>query len=368
MREKKMYQYWFLSNQDIPYTSKYKFYNYFYDAYHIFHATEEELKLSGLLSEEQIRVFLDNRSRANLELMYSEFSNGPFSFVTLEDDDFPNNLRNIYDPPYGLFYNGKLPSFRKSVSIVGARRCSEYGKHIASVLAQHLAERGYTVVSGMARGIDSFAHKGCLNGHGQTVAVLGSGVDVVYPKENRLLYEEIAANGAVISEFPIGFEPRPVNFPIRNRIVAGLSDSLIVVEARLKSGSLITADLALEQGRDIYVVPGRVGDKLSEGCNRLVTQGAGLIYSIEQFLNELDESQASEGIEGIELVNDNSDKLKLSKEQLLVYSYFDYYPKSLAKVQAESGIDYLKLISIVAGLANEGLLNEVFKNHYTICG
>ncbi len=360
-----LYKLWWLSFKEISLTKKYKLYEYFGDAYHVYFATKSELLDSLVLSKTEVEDFILNRSKSDLIRIYDEFIKTPFSFVTIEDDDYPKQLRTIYNPPYGLFYYGKLPQLDKTVSIVGARGCSEYGKHMASLLGKELSDAGFTIVSGMAKGIDTFAHIGCLQGKSATVAVLGNGVDEIYPKENHLLYEEIASHGAVVSEFPIGTKSTAKNFPIRNRIVAGLSKSIIVVEARLKSGSLITADLALEQGKDIYVVPGRVGDKLSEGCNKLITQGAGVICSIDGLLEELSPTITKPVIG----VKKEENKIStLTKEQLLVYSYFDFYPISIATVQEKSGIDYLHLISVIFSLVNFGLLKEVFKNEYVICG
>ena len=358
-----VYQYWLMSNTIIPYNKKYKLAEYFTDAYHVYHANRQELLASRLLNAGVVEDLLEQRKRQDIYEEYVAFSRGPYSFVTVEDEAYPQGLRTIFDPPYGLYYTGRLPDFGKAVSIVGARRCSEYGRSMAERLGEEFAARGYTVVSGMARGIDSHSHWGALHGQGLTAAVLGSGLDVIYPRENRRLYTEISEHGAVISEFPMGMQPLPENFPIRNRIVAGLSDILIVVEARLRSGSLITADLALEQGKDIYVVPGRVGDSLSEGCNKLVTQGAGLIYSIDQFFRDLEELGDSGAVEVRPAENIS---IRLSADELIVYSLLDLYPKSLAEVQLKCQMDYLKLISVVISLVNRGLIREVFKNNYVI--
>ena len=233
---------------------------------------------------------------------------------------------------------------------------------MALQLGKELAQAGFTIISGMARGVDAYGHQGCLEACGTTVAVLGSGCDVIYPAENRILYEEIVKNGAIISEYQMGTSPVAMNFPRRNRIVSALSDGVIVVEAREKSGSLITADFALEQGKDIFVVPGRAGDSLSEGCNKLIYQGANIIWSIDQFMKDLSE------LYGHDLTSDSKPvvdrKPKLPKELKEVYNLFDLYPKSLSQVTEESNIDYLKLLSSVLTLERMGLLCEAFKNNY----
>lgn len=358
------YQYWFLSNEDMWYSKKAKLIEYFFDSYHIYNASESQLKESGILSPNEISNFLRSRANWDLDKEYEKFMRGPYSFITMEDESYPENLINIADPPYGFFYFGKMPCLNNAVSIVGARRCSAYGKKMATDLSIALGKAGITVISGMARGIDSYAHKGCLEGEGKTIAVLGSGVDVIYPAENNLLYKEISNNGAIISEYPVGTQPVKLNFPRRNRIVAALSQSVIVVEAREKSGSLITADLALDQGKDIYIVPGRTTDALSAGCNRLASQGAQIIYSVEKFIEDI----AGNTQETLSDKGKTADKNALSNDLLYVYSLFDFYPKSLMAIQSECSMDYLTLLSNVMLLVKEGLLEEVFKNHFIICG
>ncbi len=360
-----IYSHWFLNNEDIAYTKKAKLINYFYDAYHIYHASKEELKASNLLTETELYEFIEKRKKCDIYGDYEKFCHGPYNFMTMEDENYPEDLKKIFDPVYGFYYIGNLPDLKKTVSIVGARRCSQYGKRIASELGGALAEAGFTVISGMARGIDSYGHRGCLDKGGKTLAVLGSGVDVIYPKENRLLYEEIAKSGAVISEYPIGMQPVAYNFPRRNRIVSALSKAVVVVEAREKSGSLITADFALDQGKDIYVVPGRIGDSLSGGCNRLATQGAGIINSIDDFIKDL---QDFYGEPTVENTNKKTNNPPLSQQEMIVYSLFDFYPKSLVSVMEDSEMDYLELLSITMTLVNKGFLEEAFRNHFVISG
>ena len=362
---RKIYEYWFLRNEDISYGRKSRLLEHFYDSYNIYRATEKELIASRLMDPAKIESFIENRKKFDLDKEYDNFIHTPFSFITMESEKYPDKLRNIYDPPYGLFFNGTLPDFNKCISIVGARRCSAYGRKMAEELGNRLAKAGFTIISGMARGVDAYGHKGCLAADGKTVAVLGSGCDVIYPAENRILYEEIAKTGVILSEYQMGATPLPINFPRRNRIVSALSDIVIVVEAREKSGSLITADFALEQGKEIFVVPGRVGDSLSTGCNKLIAQGAGIIWSIDQFMNDLSEIYGHD-ISPKEQVP-KSKKIKLTKEQEKIYELFDLYPKSLSQVVEETSIDYLQLMSNVLALERMGLLCEAFKNNYIKC-
>lgn len=204
---------------------------------------------------------------------------------TMEDPIYPALLREICQPPMVLFYRGTLAPEAERLAMVGARRASTYGKHVAEEMAAHLAGRGVTVVSGAARGIDTAAHRGALT-TGRTVAVLGCGIDVVYPPENGRLLAEIAAQGAVISEYPPGTRPLAAFFPARNRMISGLSRGTIVVEAAEKSGSLITAELALSEGRDVFAVPGSIYSDTSRGCHRLIQQGAKLVVDAADVLAE----------------------------------------------------------------------------------
>jgi DNA processing protein len=207
--------------------------------------------------------------------------------ITQEDKDYPENLKNIYDPPIVLYIKGELKERDKiSIAIVGSRRASFYGLCCAENFAGDLSHRGWVIVSGMARGIDTYAHKGALKQKARTIAVMGSGFKHIYPPENKELVEEIAKDGAVISEFPINTEPLKQNFPCRNRVISGLSLGVLVVEAARNSGALITADFALEQGREVFALPGKVDSGTSFGTNELIKQGAKLVSCVEDILEE----------------------------------------------------------------------------------
>jgi len=208
--------------------------------------------------------------------------------LTLDDKDYPENLKNIYDPPIVLYVKGELKEEDKySIGIVGSRRASFYGLAKSEEFAFALADKGFTIISGMARGIDSSSHRGALKRGGRTIAVIGSGFKHIYPVENQKLAEEISRSGAVISEFPIDTLPLKQNFPRRNRVISGLSLGLLVVEAARNSGALITADFALEQGRDVFALPGKVDSHTSFGTNELIKQGAKLVSCVDDILEEL---------------------------------------------------------------------------------
>lgn len=225
------------------------------------------------------------------------------TLLTLADADYPRALRWIADPPVLLYVRGQLmPSHQFAVAVIGSRKPSPYGKMSAQRFSQTLAEHGYTVVSGLARGIDSLAHRGALDAGGQTLAVLGSGINVIYPPENRRLYDQICSQGAVLSEFPCNTKPDRWNFPRRNRIISGLSLGTLVVEAATSSGSLHTARHALDQGREVFAVPGRIHDSNSRGTNGLIKKGAKLVETIEDILDELPEAvrTSAQHIRGVE--------------------------------------------------------------------
>jgi len=207
--------------------------------------------------------------------------------ITYHDELYPRRLQDVYDRPPYIYVRGNLNSEDINIAMVGSRQASAYGKYTTERISRDLALRGATVVSGMARGIDSAAHRGALTAHGRTVAVLGSGLDVIYPPENKKLFEDIIQNGAVISEYPLGTPPRASNFPARNRIISGMSYGVVIVEAGEKSGSLITARLALEQGREVFAVPGSIDSAGSRGTNKLIKQGAKLVENTDDILEEI---------------------------------------------------------------------------------
>ncbi len=276
-----------------------------------------------------------------------------------QDPGYPKRLRDIYSPPYGLFYRGSLPpEDAPAVAIVGARGCSHYGKQMARAIGCGLASQGVSVISGMALGIDGAGHQGALQAGGRTYGVFGCGVDVCYPAAHRELYGAIPKMGGLLSEYQPRSKPLAMFFPQRNRIISGLSDAVIVVEAREKSGALITADFALEQGREVYAVPGRAGDPSSQGTNRLIQQGAGIFLSVGDFLKEM-------GIFA-DFVEDSAgnQKFSLEKSERLVYSCVDLSPKSLDGLLAETSLPLGEMIEILESLREKGCILEVYKNYY----
>ena len=241
----------------------------------ILHATLSELLEVEGIRKEVAHSIAGNEFESDPEKTLRKVERYGARIITLDDPRYPQTLKQIHDPPMLLYVLGKdIPNNLTFLAVVGSRYPTTYGLKAAEEIAKGLAERGIGVVSGMARGIDSAAHWGCLEGNRMTTAVLGTGIDRIYPSSNKKLYHQIADKGAVISEFPMGTPPEPKNFPIRNRIISGLSKGVVVVEATRKSGSLITASLALEQGRDVFAVPGSINSFKSTGCHSLIKQGA----------------------------------------------------------------------------------------------
>lgn len=247
-----------------------------------------EEKLTAVMGLKGCERFMQHKKRYKPQKIWNYMTETGIRYTYCQAPDFPEKLAEIPDPPFGIFYKGALPDGSiPSVAVIGARKCSEYGRRMAERFAEGLASRGANIISGMASGIDGISQTAALDAGGSSYAVLGCGVDVIYPKSNETLYRRLVEKGGVLSEYPPQMEPRPVLFPPRNRLISALSDVVLVVEAREKSGTLITVDMALEQGREVYTVPGRCTDGLSMGCNRLLRQGAAAATSPEDIIEDM---------------------------------------------------------------------------------
>ncbi len=254
----------------------------------VFSASIEELMERADCAESLARAIKDCPSHPKAQVELKAIGKAGIIVLTLKDPGYPKSLAAIANPPPILYMKGELlPEDQQAVAIVGSRKASPYGIRTAESIAQELSVHGFTIVSGLARGVDSAAHSGALAGGGRTLAVLGCGLDIQYPPENTQLCQEIIQQGAVISEFPLGTPPLPEHFPHRNRIISGLSMGTLVVEATERSGSLITAQCALEQGREVFAIPGNLGAMNSQGTNRLIKAGAKLVEEVQDILEEL---------------------------------------------------------------------------------
>ena len=287
MTEDLLYWVWLGLLPDVGAVKARKLLSSFGTPQNIWNASQNELMNSRFLTYKNLNCILNAEHKEYAKKCLEVATKRGIKILTVADDDYPSYLKNIYDPPTVLYIKGNIESNEKCVAIVGSRNATMYGLENAKNIAYELAKCGVTVVSGLARGIDSFAHKGAINGKGRTVAVLGCGVDNIYPHENKRLAEEIEKAGAVISEYPPGTPPVPQNFPARNRIISGISFGTVVIEAGERSGSLITANFALEQGRDVFAVPGNLGSSNSVGTNKLIKDGAKMVTGISDILDEI---------------------------------------------------------------------------------
>ncbi len=327
----------------------------------IFFARSEALN-AVLQQERDTESLLLNRKRFDLGKIEETLLVKKISYITKENPKYPRLLREIDEPPLGLYVRGELPVDVPCVSIIGSRRCSEYGLSVAKNFASGLAANGVLVVSGMAKGADSVAHRGALM-QGSTVAVLGCGMDVCYPAENRGLMEEISQRGAVVTEYPLGTEPNKINFPRRNRIISGFSMVLVVVEATEQSGTLITVGMALEQGRTVMAVPGNIFSKLSFGTNFLIKQGAEIATCVEDILFELKGRGVlnfSGRLNGQPPSNPSEEDKKscLTEEERPIYDSVGYSNTTLESISENLKMDMTTVNYLVTLIELKGLIKR----------
>lgn len=265
--------------------------NKYHSLSNIWNLDIEELHNCNCLEEKIIKELLNTEYRKNLKRYLEYMEKYGISMVTCYDSDYPKKLRNIQNRPIVLFYKGDISIVDEySIAIVGSRNCSDYGRKCADFISNEIAIRKICIVSGLAIGIDSIGHIAALNNKSNTIAIIGNGLDNIYPSKNKKLAESIIKNGGlIISEFVVGTKPFKQNFPRRNRIISGLSDSVIVIEGSKKSGSLITAGYAIEQGKEVFAVPGSIFSPNSEGTNELIKDGANLLTSTDDVIRTFDE-------------------------------------------------------------------------------
>jgi len=363
------YWIWFANLKGITTRKKVELLRIFDDPSAIYGADAVELAKTGLLSRDNIDAIMSDEYRKTADKTMEDVDRHRISVVPMNSSDYPEALRNICDPPVCLYVKGKLVSDEISVAVVGSRRASGYGLTQAKKISGELARLGICVISGMARGIDTAAHIGALTANGRTVAVLGCGLDMAYPPENRKLMEQIIETGAVISEYPPGVEPAPHHFPVRNRIVSGMSAGVLVVEAGERSGSLITAQLALEQGRDVYALPGNIVSVNSKGTNKLIQDGAKLVTSVEDIIEELHwYKQFIAGNvpdSGVNL-NMKTASFELSPEERDVLELLSVELLSIDEIQRKLSVNMPLLHGILLSLEMKGLIKREPGGRYNI--
>jgi len=325
----------------------------------IFNTTIDELaSVEGIGIEKAKRIKKFDKWDV-IEKLIKLCENRDIAIYSFSEEDYPKLLKEIYDPPVVLFCKGELlleDNF--ALSIVGSRKLSEYGRRITEKLAYELAFLGITIVSGLARGIDSVAHKSTLSAGGRTIAILGSGVSCIYPPENKMLAEKIIKNGAIISEFYPDEGPRKENFPRRNRIISGLSFGTLVTEATINSGALITASFALEQGREVFAVPGNITSKTSEGTNYLIQKGAKLVTKVEDILEEIEQFIPLLKKITTELSNKTTQTDKLDNDEKIVFNILNE-PLYLDEIILKTGMNTAKVLEILLNFEIDGLINKI---------
>ena len=339
--------------------------DYFDSPKEVWQTDKKKLKRVKGIGEKTSEKILLSKAGFDLNIEFNKIKKSRLKLVTLKDKCYPNLLKEIYDAPTVLYYKGDLKALNKpSLAIVGTRECSNYAKKVAYRLGYRLAQEGIPIVSGMALGVDTLAHQGAIES-GLTYAILGSGLDYIYPYQNRNLYSKIINNGAVISSFPLGTKPEKKNFPCRNRIISGLTMGTIVVEAPKRSGALITANFALEQGREVYAIPGDITRKSNYGSNKLIQEGAKLVQEISDIVEEIKfnflnkEKTLFSGVE-------NKAIKKLTKIERKVYNLIKERNLHYEEIMQKLGFNPKKLSKILIELELKGVINKDIKNNFRV--
>jgi DNA processing protein len=323
----------------------------------VFRASAAELRKIEGLGEKVAETLQKGPSTSTVEKELTLVREMGGSLLTIDDPFYPKRLKEIYDPPPLLYVRGEVRQEDElAISIVGSRKTSPYGRSITERMSQDLARQGVTIVSGMARGIDSVAHWGAISAGGRTIAVLGCGIDVLYPPENRALMAKIIERGAVLSEFRMGSLPEGGHFPKRNRIISGISRGVVVVQASMKSGSLITARYALDQGRDVYAVPGNVGTESSQGSNWLIKQGAKLVESSQDVLEDFvpQGPRKEKGEEG----GNTASGPDLPEEERSLFDLLGDDPLHIDEMICRSRMEPGRVSSLLLNLEIKGLISQ----------
>lgn len=333
--------------------------DYFGDLETAWNAPAHDLRQAGL-DRRSLDNLLRTRGALDLDAELERLARARVHLLTWEDPSYPRNLREVYNAPPVLYVRGTIEERDEwAVAVVGTRRASVYGKEAARMVAGGLARAGVTVVSGMARGIDTVAHRACLDAGGRTIAVLGCGVDVIYPRQNAQLAAEIVQRGALVSEYALGTRPDAGNFPPRNRIISGLTLGTVVIEAGLGSGALITADFAAEQGREVFAVPGSVFAKGSRGTNQLIQQGAKMVGTVSDVLEELNLTMVSEQAQARAVIPEN-------ETEALLLGHLSAEPIHVDDLGRAVRLPIAEVSSTLALLELKGIVRQVGGMNYVL--
>jgi DNA processing protein len=333
--------------------------DHFGDVERAWRASSDELASAGL-DRRSLENLLAARAKLDLKQELARINDVGARVLTWDSPDYPRLLREIPAPPYLLYVKGTITEEDTwAVAVVGTRRSTPYGREVTRRLVAPLVRSGITVVSGMARGIDAEAHWTALKSGGRTIAVLGCGIDLVYPPEHRQLAQEIIAHGALVSDYPLGTKPEGRNFPPRNRIISGLSLGALVIEAGMRSGALITADFAAEQGRDVFAVPGSILARGCVGTNRLIRDGAGVILSAEDILEELNLTMVAEQAEARQV-------LPADETEAALLGHLSGEPTHVDELQQRMGLPIAQVTSTLALMELKGMVRQVGGMKYIV--
>lgn len=330
----------------------------------IFNMDMHELMRVEDIGEERARRIIGFKEWDRVDKEIERINKNNVRVLTIKDKGYPQALKQLNDAPVVLYVKGEImESDRYAIAMVGSRTPTPYGNQVAEGMSYDLGRKGLTIVSGMARGIDTSSHKGAIKAGGRTIAVLGSGLDVPYPRENKRLMDEIMASGAIISEFPMGTLPDKGNFPKRNRIISGLSLGVIVVEATIDSGSLITVGYALEQGKEVFAVPGNITSRKSKGTNDLIKKGARLIESADEVIDELRHQ-----LKGI--IKEGKDDVRLlppiTKDEEMIVNSLDNEPRHIDDIVRQTKLSANKVLSLLLSLELKGIVKQMDGKRFVI--
>jgi len=326
---------------------------------HVLKASEDQLLRVDGVTKRVAGAILNHRLPQKVKWELDRVTQKGYRIVTMMDPDYPQLLREIPDPPPYLYVYGQLDATNRKIAVVGSRNATGYGMTTTKRLCRNLAALGLSVVSGMAIGIDTAAHEGALSGKGTTIAVLGSGLEKIYPAENKKLFHRISDNGAVVSEFPLTTEPEAHNFPIRNRIISGMSLGTVVVEATKKSGSLITARLAAEQNREVFAVPGSIQSFKSTGTHTLIKQGAKLVEHVQDIVDELSPFIQTRRVSSQTRTAKTEERFEtLTADEIQVYKALEPYPVHIDDLVRKLCMEPGKLSSILLQLELKGVVHQ----------
>ncbi len=335
--------------------------NYYGSLGNVWLSSNNEINNIRTIPEKVRNEIINKKNKTYFDNMMENIERNHVKTITILDKDFPKKLKNIYSCPKVLYVRGDmLKSQEHLIGIVGSRKATAYGKHITQKLANELSDFGITLVSGMAKGVDTEAHLAYVKKNKRNIAVLGCGVDVVYPKSNRYIYEKIIENGSVISEFPLGTPPLRYNFPQRNRIISGLSSGVLVIEANERSGSLITAHQAAEQGKDVFAVPGNINSIYSRGTNLLIKDGAKIVLGVEDIIEEIREFKDLKNRE----TKIKIDYSKLSKDEVEIISCIEE-PIHTDLICLKTGMPISSVNSILTILEMKGIVRKLPNQLFT---